>query len=133
MCRVFDEVEEIVTLNKHCYQMLPIPTYTYFPHRNYSSLNELMDKLNAEYAAVSDLIVWEVPTAPEMLSVGTVVRARFVNSSGSTLNNYFPAKINQINNDDNDDNKTTFDIVYDDGDTRKNVPLNEMQRRTVSV
>jgi hypothetical protein len=76
-------------------------------------------------------IVWEECTAPEMLSVGTVVRARFVNSSGSTLNKF--AKINQINNDDNDDNKTTFDIVYDDGDTRKNVPLNEIQRRTVSA
>jgi hypothetical protein len=84
------------------------------------------------YAARPD-IVWEECSAPEMLSVGTVVRARFVNSSGRTLNNFFPAKINQINNDDNDDNETTFDIVYDDGDTRKNVPLNEIQRRTVSV
>ena len=139
LCRLFHEVEKILTLNKHRYKMLkPMPTYTWFPHRKYSSLNELMDKLNEEYAALPD--GWMECTAPGTLSVGTVVRARFVNSSGRTLNNFFPAKINQINKGYNDDNKTTFDIVYDDGDSRKNVPIYsyqgrgwQIQRRTVSV
>jgi len=147
MCRLFHEVEKILTLNRHDYKKMltPMPKYTWFPHPKYPTLNGLMDELNKMYVARPG-IVWDECTAPEMLSVGTVVRARFVNSSerthygrnssGRTLNKYFPnkfAKINQINNDDNDDNETTFDIVYDDGDTRKNVPLNEMQRGTVSA
>ena len=49
------------------------------------------------------------------------------------LQNYFPGTINRLNNSNDDDGgdqnetATTFDIVYDDGDTRKNVPLNEIQ------
>jgi hypothetical protein len=139
MCRLFDEVEEIVTLNKHCYQMLlPIPTHTYFPHRNYSSLNELMDKLNAEYAAVSDLIVWEEPTAPETLSVGMKVRVKYVDDEYSdddddddetdeTNEEFEDATIEKVNDDE------TFDIVYDYDfyGARKNVSVNEIQIQNV--
>ena len=120
MCRLFDEVEKIVTLNKHCYQMLPIPTYTYFPHRNYSTLNELMDKLNAEYAALPS--GWVKCTAPGALVVGMEVRVEYVDT-------FKDATIQKVNEDE------TFDIVYDNDDygTRKNVPLHEIQIQNVSV
>ena len=132
MCRVFREVEKIVALDHHRYEMLmPIPTYTWFPHRNYSTLNELVDKLNEDHTALYG--GWAKCSSADVLSVGTLVRVRFVNNAGKKLKTFYPGKITQINNDDNDDNETTFDIVYDDGNTRKNVPLNEIQRRTVSV
>ena len=132
LCRLFHEVEQILTLNKHRYKMLkPMPTYTWFPHRNYSTLNELVDKLNEDHTALYG--GWAKCSSADVLSVGTSVRVRFVNNAGKKLKTFYLGKITQINNDDNDDNETTFDIVYDDGDSRKNVPLNEIQRRTVSV
>jgi len=120
MCRLFDEVEKIVTLNKHCYQMLPIPTYTWFPHQNYPTLNELMDRLNAEYAALPS--GWVKCTAPGALVVGMEVRVEYVDT-------FKDATIQKVNEDE------TFDIVYDNDDygTRKNVPLNEIQIQNVSV
>ena len=133
MCRLFHEVEKILTLNKHRYVTLtPLPKYTTFPHPKYPTLNELMDELNTMYIARPD-IVWEKCTAPDTLCVGTVVLARFANASY----NFVPAKINQINN--NQINKllfryeTTVDIVYDNGNTRMNVPLREIQIQNVSV
>jgi hypothetical protein len=59
MCRVFDEVEQILTVNKHRYVTLtPMPKYTCFPHPKYPTLNGLMDELNKTYAARPG-IVWE--------------------------------------------------------------------------
>ena len=49
-CRLFHEVEKILTLNKHGHEMLtPLPLYASFPRRNYSSLNEFVDTLNRVY------------------------------------------------------------------------------------
>ena len=46
MCRVFNEVEKILTLDEHRYKMLkPMPLFAIFPHPNYSTLNDLMNKL----------------------------------------------------------------------------------------
>jgi hypothetical protein len=88
--------------------------------------------LNRSHAALPE-IVWEECTAAAAagtFSVGTEVRARFVNTTtGKTLKNLYPGKIAQIKNDDSE---ITFDIDYDDGDTRKNVPLNEIQIKNVS-
>ena len=64
MCRLFHKVEKILTVNKHRYvTLMPMPKYTYFPHPNYVSLNELMDELNEMHAALP-YIVWEECTAP---------------------------------------------------------------------
>ena len=60
MCRLFHEVEKILTLNKHGHEMLkPLPLYASFPCRNFSSLPGLMNELNARFAALPD-IVWEL-------------------------------------------------------------------------
>ena len=126
MCRVFREVEKIVALDHHRYEMLmPIPTYTWFPHRNYSTLKELMDKLNEEYAALPD--VWEECTAPETLSVGMRCRAKYVDRWGDT--SVKDATIQKVNDDE------TFDVVFDEGwrGTRKNLPLNELLILNVSA
>jgi hypothetical protein len=49
MCRLFNEVEKILTLDEHRYKMLkPMPLFAIFPHPNYPTLNGLMDKLNEE-------------------------------------------------------------------------------------
>ena len=123
-CRLFHKVENILTLNKHGYEMLtPIPKWTEFPHPNYSTLNELMDKLNAMYAALpSD---WLECTVPGSLVVEMKVRAKYMYS-----NEFYNATIQKVNDADE-----TFDIVFDDNDygTRINVPLNEIQIQTVSV
>ena len=44
----------------------PLPLWTSFPHPNYPTLNDLMNKLNEMYAALPG-IVWEVPTSLETL------------------------------------------------------------------
>ena len=85
------------------------------------------------FAAPWVFLLWLECTSASVLSVGMAVRARFINPSGRMLQNYFPGTINRLNNSNDDDGgdqnetATTFDIVYDDGDTRKNVPLNEIQ------
>jgi len=137
MCRVFREVEKIIALDHHRYEMLmPIPTYTWFPHRNYSTLKELMDKLNEEYAALPGILVWEQCTAPELLSVGTKVRAKSVGSgvgqghggSAPQPATFKDATVQKVNDDE------TFDVVFvERRRTRKNVPLNELQIPNVSV
>ena len=87
-----------------------------------------MDKLNEMYAALSDLIVWEECTAPAgTLVVGTKVRAKFVDWRGDT--SFKDATIQKVNEDD------TFDIVFGNVcsiQSRKNVPLNEIQSPNVS-
>ena len=50
MCRTFRRVLKAT---------LPSGQFTTFPHPNYPTLIGLMNKLNEEYAALSDLIVWE--------------------------------------------------------------------------
>ena len=51
-CRLFHEVEKLLTLNKHGHEMLkPIPLsfWTSFPHPKYPTLNVLVDTLNRVY------------------------------------------------------------------------------------
>jgi len=132
-CHLFHEVEKLLTLNKHGHKMLkPLPLWLSYPHPNCLTLYGLINKLNRSHAALPE-IVWEECTAAAAagtFSVGTEVRARFVNTTtGKTLKNLYPGKIAQIKNDDSE---ITFDIDYDDGDTRKNVPLNEIQIKNVS-
>jgi hypothetical protein len=124
MCRVFNEVEKILTLDEHRYKMLtPIPSWTYFPHPNYPTLNELMNKLNEEYAALPN-IVWEVPTAAGALSLGMEVRVKYIRWGRASIKD---ATIQKVNDDE------TFDVAFDDGyRPRKNVPLNEIQIPNVS-
>ena len=101
----------------------PLPLWTSFPHPNYPTLNDLMNKLNEMYAALPD-IVWEVPSAlhVETLVVGMKVRVK--NGAGECED----ATIQKVNVDE------TFDIVFDDGHfgSRKNVPLNEIRIQNVS-
>ena len=95
---------------------------------NYPTLNGLMDKLNEMYAALSDLIVWEEScTAVQgMLSLGTKVRAKCVDWSGTSIKD---ATIQKVNEDE------TFDVAFDDvySQPRKNVSLNEIQIPNVSA
>ena len=133
-CRLFHKVENILTLNKHGYEMLtPIPKWTEFPHPKYSTLNELMDKLNAMYAALpSD---WEECTVPGLLVVEMKVRAKYVDDENSsddddddeTNEEFEDATIEKVNDDE------TFDIVFDNDyyGARKNVPVNEIQIQNV--
>jgi hypothetical protein len=113
MCRLFRKVEIISNM-----LLKPIPSgfWTPFPHPTYPTLNDLVTTLNARYAALSDLIVWEEPTAPELLSVGMRCQATFED-----------ATIEKVNDDE------TFDVVFDEGrrGTKKNVPLNELKIQTV--
>jgi hypothetical protein len=121
-------------LDGHGHKLLkPMPLRVEFPNSKYPSLPDLMNKLNEEYAA---LIVWEQCTAPETLSVGTKVRAKSVgNGVGQGHGGGAPqpatfkdATIQKVNDDE------TFDVVFDEDDeTRKNVPLNELQIPNVSV
>jgi hypothetical protein len=139
MCRLFNEVEKILTLDEHRYKMLkPMPLFAIFPHPKYPTLNKLMDILNEEYAAVSDLIVWKECTAPGALVVGMGIRVKYIDNESSE---------DEHNDDDDDDeflNATiqkanddeSFDVVFDGdlfGETRKNVPLNEIQIQNVSA
>ena len=106
----------------------PPHLWTTFPHPNYPTLNSLMDRLNEMYAALPG-IVWEVPSAlhVEALVVGTKVRAKFVDWRGDT--SFKDATIQKVNEDD------TFDIVFGNVcsiQSRKNVPLNEIQSPNVS-
>ena len=145
-CRLFHEVEKILTLNKHGHEMLkPLPLYASFPCRNFSSLPDLMNELNARFAALPD-IVWELCAAPETLSAGMKVRVKTSAVHGAFGQGAFgqgafgqggfggapasfkDATIQKVNDDE------TFDVVFDDDDvTKKNVPLNEMQIQNVSV
>ena len=48
-CRLFHEVEKILTVNKHGHEMLtplPLSLWTAFPHLKYPTLNRFVDKLN---------------------------------------------------------------------------------------
>jgi hypothetical protein len=115
--------------------LTPIPKWTEFPHPKYSTLNELMDKLNAMYAALpSD---WEECTVPGSLVVEMKVRAKYTyaeysddDDADDTDDEFYNATIQKVNDADE-----TFDIVFDDNDygTRINVPLNEIQIQNVSV
>ena len=84
-----------------------------------------MDKLNEMFAAMSDLIV--CGKSASALVVGTKCKAKFVDPySGSA--SFTDATIQKVNDDE------TFDIVFDEnGKTRKNVPLNEIQIPNVSA
>ena len=102
----------------------PLPLWTSFPHPNYPTLNDLMNKLNEMYAALPD-IVWEVPTSlllETLLVAGMKVRVKY------GADEFEDATIQKVNVDE------TFDIVFDVGNfgTRKNVPLNEIRIQNVS-
>jgi hypothetical protein len=135
-CRLFHEVEMILTLNKHGHEMLkPLPLYASFPCRNFSSLPDLMNELNARFAALPN-IVWEECAAPETLSAGMKVRVKtsavhngfWCSVLGGPPASFRDATIQKVNDDE------TFDVVFDsDDETKKNVPLNEMQIQNVSV
>jgi hypothetical protein len=133
-------VEKILTLNKHGHEMLkPLPLYASFPCRNFSSLPDLMNELNARFAALPD-IVWELCAAPETLSAGMKVRVKTSavhgafgqgafgqGAFGGAPASFKDATIQKVNDDE------TFDVLFDDDDeTKKNVPLNEMQIQNVS-
>jgi hypothetical protein len=47
LCRLFNDVEKMITLNPKCSPLEPIPLYTCFPHPNYVSLRGLTNCLNA--------------------------------------------------------------------------------------
>jgi parallel beta-helix repeat protein len=46
-CRLFNDVEKMITFNPKCSPLEPIPLFTSFPHPNYPSLRGLMTCLNA--------------------------------------------------------------------------------------
>ena len=46
-CRLFNDVEKMITFNPNCSSLKPIPLYTSFPHPNYASLRGLTTCLNA--------------------------------------------------------------------------------------
>ena len=101
----------------------PLPLWICFPHPNYPTLNDLMNKLNEMYAALPG-IVWEVPTSLllETLVVGMKVRVKYGDVS------FKDATIQKVNENE------TFDIVFDDVSKKKkkDVPLNEIQIQNVS-
>jgi len=47
LCRLFNDVEKMITLNPNCSPLKPIPLYTLFPHPKYASLRGLTNCLNA--------------------------------------------------------------------------------------
>jgi hypothetical protein len=102
----------------------PLSLWTSFPHPNYPTLDDLMNKLNEMYAALPS--GWVKCTAPGTLVVRTEVRVKFVNLWGTTW--IKDATIQKVNENG------TFDIVFDDGScgTKKNVPLNALQIQNVS-
>ena len=91
--------------------------------------------MNEEYAAVSDLIVWEECTATGALVVGMKVRVKYVDDEYSDDDDdddeadeeFEDATIEKVNDDE------TFDIVYDNDyyGARKNVSVNEIQIQNV--
>ena len=86
------------------------------------------------HAALSDIVIWEECSAPgTLLCVGMKVRAKYVDDEYSdddddTDAEFCNAMIQKMNDDQ------TLDVVFDNGDaeTRKNVPLNEIQIPNVS-
>jgi len=48
LCRLFNDVEKMITFNPNCSPLKPIPrgSYTSFPHPKYASLPELTNRLN---------------------------------------------------------------------------------------
>ena len=139
MCRLFNEVEKILTLDEHRYKMLkPMPLFAIFPHPNYPTLNGLMNKLNEEYAALPN-IVWEECTAPGALVVGMKVRVKYVDDEYSDDDDDDDETDEEFDDDDDAtihkvNDGETFDVVFDDvySEPRKNVPLNEIQIQNVS-
>ena len=135
-CKLFHDVEKLLTMDRHGYKLLkPMPLRVEYPHPNFPSLNDLMKKLNEEYAALPS--VWEVPTAPEMLSVGMKCQARFVKNIPHTCLHrelFKDVIIKKVNKDE------TFDIVVDDSSCRTSVmyiachvPLNQIRIQNVSL
>jgi hypothetical protein len=47
LCRLFNDVEKMITFNPNCSPLEPIPLYTSFPHPDYASLRGLTTCLNA--------------------------------------------------------------------------------------
>ena len=47
LCRLFNDVEKMITFHPNCSPLKPIPLYTSFPHPNYASLRVLVNHLNA--------------------------------------------------------------------------------------
>jgi hypothetical protein len=128
MCRLFHEVEKILTLNNHRYEMLltPMPLFTTFPHPKYPTLNGLMDKLNEMYVKLCGGVIqiqktwgnytttfqtqtlWVKCTSLTMLSVGTKVRAKYTHERQMARNESFEiATITEVNDDD------TVDVAFD--------------------
>ena len=58
----------------------------------------------------------------DMLEVGTAVEADYAGKG-----NYYPGKINRVNEDD-DPSKVTYDVLYDDGDRERGVPRSRIRR-----
>ena len=101
----------------------PPPQWTAFPHSNYPTLKSVMDRLNAMYATLP-AVVWEVPTVQGTLSLGMEVRVKYIRWG---ITSFKDATIQKVNEDG------TCDVVFDEDDeTRKNVPLNEIQIPNVS-
>jgi hypothetical protein len=109
-------------------------------------LPDLINELNARFAALPD-IVWELCAAPETLSAGMKVRVKTSaavhngvgqgafgqgafgqGAFGGAPASFKDATIQKVNDDE------TFDVLFDsDDETKKNVPLIEMQIQNVSV
>ena len=47
LCRLFNDIEKMITFNPKCSPLEPIPLYTLFPHPKYVSLRGLTNRLNA--------------------------------------------------------------------------------------
>tara|TARA_B110000211_G_scaffold190427_1_gene216950 strand:+ start:65 stop:610 length:546 start_codon:yes stop_codon:yes gene_type:complete len=103
----------------------PLPVYTWYPHPNYPTLYELMNKLNEMYAALPD-INWEECTALETKTLVVGMKVRVIDDRWAH-DSFKDATIEKENEDE------TFDIVFDDGfyETKKDVPLNEIQIQNV--
>merc|ERR1712166_1580657 len=46
-CRLFRDIEKIISKNPKCFSLKPLPCWTSFPHPKYSSLTGLFGRINA--------------------------------------------------------------------------------------
>ena len=45
-CRLFRDIEKIISKNPKCFSLKPLPCWTSFPHPKYSSLRGLFGRIN---------------------------------------------------------------------------------------
>ena len=74
-CRLFNDVEKMITFNPKCSPLEPIPLYTSFPHPNYASLRGLTNCLNAL-------------SKKEFLSRLPSAASQFTQASGNIIHEY---------------------------------------------